>query len=147
MRALLQRVRSAAVDIDGETVGSIDHGLLVYVGVAAGDDPSDVRTVADKIRHIRIFPDRGGKMNLDVVQAGGSVLLVSSFTLHADTRRGRRPAFTGAADPQRAEELYDAIRARLSDMGLAVQTGRFRAMMRVSSVNDGPINVLIDSKS
>lgn len=147
MRALLQRVRSAAVDIDGETVGRIDHGLLVYVGVAAGDDPSDVQTVADKIRHIRIFPDRGGKMNLDVVQAGGSVLLVSSFTLHADTRRGRRPAFAGAADPQRAEALYDAIRARLSDMDLDVQTGRFRAMMRVSSVNDGPINVLIDSKS
>ncbi|MCZ6684163.1 MAG: D-aminoacyl-tRNA deacylase, partial [Planctomycetota bacterium] len=113
MLALVQRVREAAVTVDHESVGSIEIGLLVYVGVAKGDESRDVDYVGNKIRHIRIFPDASGKMNLDVVQAAGAVLLVSNFTLVASTSRGRRPGFDRAADPDIAEELYEQLANRI----------------------------------
>ncbi|MCZ6698365.1 MAG: D-aminoacyl-tRNA deacylase [Planctomycetota bacterium] len=146
MLALVQRVREAAVTVDHESVGSIEIGLLVYVGVAKGDESRDVDYVGNKIRHIRIFPDASGKMNLDVVQAAGAVLLVSNFTLVASTNRGRRPGFDRAADPEIAEELYEQLANRIRAEGVGVQTGRFGEKMFVTAVNDGPINLVIDSR-
>lgn len=145
MRAAVQRVAEAAVEVGDETVGRIGRGLLVYVGVAPDDGEADVQYIADKVRHVRIFPDAAGKMNLDVVQAGGGVLVVSAFSLLADARQGRRPAFDGAAPPDLANRLYE----RLCDMlsaSVRVERGRFAAMMRVSSANDGPIHILLDSR-
>ncbi len=146
MRAIVQRVARAEVTIEGRVVGRITKGLLVYAGVAAGDDQTDVDFVADKIRHLRIFTDEQGKLNLDVQQAGGAVLLISNFTLMADARKGRRPEFTKAAKPHEADALYQALRDRLVQLGLEVPTGRFREMMAVAATNDGPINILLDSK-
>jgi len=146
MRALVQRVGEASVVVDGETVGRIEKGLLVYIGVADGDDRQDVEQLAAKVRHLRIFPDDAGKMNLDVGQVGGRVLAVSSFTLQADTRQGRRPAFTRAAAPETAEALYTAFCERLRGLGVRVEQGRFGAMMSVESRNAGPINILLDTE-
>ncbi|MBN2560540.1 MAG: D-tyrosyl-tRNA(Tyr) deacylase [Phycisphaerae bacterium] len=146
MRAIVQRVGHVAVTVDGEVVGRIDRGLLVYVGVGADDGPDDVDYVAGKIRHLRIFPDDAAKMNLDVAKVGGQVLVVSNFTLQADIRQGRRPAFTQAADPAVAEELYVRLCDRLRELGLKVETGLFGAIMSVEAANDGPINILVDSK-
>ncbi|MFO0973391.1 MAG: D-aminoacyl-tRNA deacylase [Phycisphaerae bacterium] len=145
MRAIVQRVRSAAVDVAGECVGRIGPGMLVYLGVAGDDSETDADFLADKVRHLRIFPDAAGKMNLDVAEAGGAVLVVSNFTLLADCRAGRRPAFDAAARPELADRLYQHFCAALR-RSIAVETGQFRAMMQVSAVNDGPINVLLDSK-
>ncbi len=145
MRALVHRVKEASVRVDGELVGQIERGLLVYLGVAPEDSETDVSYLAEKIRNLRIFADQEGKMNLDVSQAGGGVLLVSSFSLLADVRKGRRPAFDGAALPELANRLYEQVAARLAE-SLPVATGRFAAMMDVASVNDGPINILLDSK-
>jgi D-tyrosyl-tRNA(Tyr) deacylase len=145
VRAAIQRVTEAAVRVAGETVGRIDKGLLVYLGVAPDDGDADVQYMVDKIRHLRIFPDAAGKMNLDVVQACGSVLVVSAFSLLADARQGRRPAFDGAAPPDLANRLYEQVCAVLS-ASVRVERGRFAAMMEVSSVNDGPIHVLLDSR-
>jgi D-tyrosyl-tRNA(Tyr) deacylase len=145
MRAVVQRVSRAKVIVGEETTGEIGPGLLVYVGI--GDDgPNDVHYLADKIRHLRIFQDEQDKMNLDVAQAGGAVLVVSNFTLLADARKGRRPAFTQAADPQSADRLYQMLCEELRAMGVPVQTGRFGALMSVDAANDGPINILLDSK-
>jgi D-tyrosyl-tRNA(Tyr) deacylase len=146
MRAVVQRVESAAILVEGEEVGRINTGLLVYVGVGKDDQPDDVETLAAKIRGLRIFPDAGGKMNLDVVQAGGGVLVVSNFTLCGDARAGRRPDFTAAAPPEGAEPLYEQLVLRLRELGVTVATGRFRAMMKIQAVGDGPINILLDSK-
>lgn len=145
MRAVLQRVSSAGVTVDGVVVGTIQTGLLVYVGVGPQDTESDAEYVANKLRYLRIFPDEAGKMNLDVSQVGGGVLLVSNFTLFADIRQGRRPAFTDAAAPELAERLYELVASGLRSLGVAVETGRFGAMMAVSSENAGPINILLDS--
>jgi len=146
MRAVVQRVASASVEVDGTVVGRIGKGLLVYVAVGAGDSESDAAYVADKVRHLRIFSDEAGKMNLDVVQAGGQVLVVSAFTVHADARKGRRPSFDAAARGTEAESLYEAVVEKLRAGGLEVQTGRFGAPMQVFSVNDGPICLLLDSR-
>ena len=146
MQALIQRARNAEVEVDGEPIARIDHGLLVYVGVQCGDGPDDVRSIVDKVRYLRVFPDDNGKMNLDVIQTGGSVLLVSSFTLVASTRRGRRPEFTNAASPDSAARLVEDIEKKLSGLGVPVAMGRFGAMMQVSSSNDGPINLVISSR-
>jgi D-tyrosyl-tRNA(Tyr) deacylase len=146
IRAIVQRVSEAGVSVDGQTVGHIDRGLLVYAGVAVDDEAADVEYLANKIRYLRIFPDAEGKLNLDVSQAGGSVLVVSNFSLQADTREGRRPSFTRAAPPEAADALYRQLCESLAALGLTVQTGRFRAMMAVTSINDGPLNVLLDSK-
>ncbi len=147
MRAIVQRVRSASVEIAGERVGRIERGLLVYVGVAADDNASDAEQLASKIAHLRIFEDDAGKMNLDVSAIGGAILVVSNFTLMADTRQGRRPAFIAAARPDAADALYQTVCEKLRNLGLPVQTGRFRESMAVSSINDGPINILLDTKN
>lgn len=145
MRALVQRVTSAAVSVEGEVVGHISRGLLVYVGVASDDSDADVAYLAEKIRNLRIFADADGKMNLDVSQVDGGILLVSSFALMGDARKGRRPGFDAAAPPDLASRLYQQLAARFAE-SVRVATGRFATMMEVSSVNDGPINILLDSK-
>jgi len=147
MRAVIQRVASASVEVDGEVIGKIGCGLLVYVGVGPDDTSDDAAALANKLRFLRIFPDAAGKLNLDVTQAGGAVLLISNFTLFADISQGRRPAFTGAAAPQVAESLYLQVAAKLRESGLAVETGRFGAMMDVRSINAGPINILFDTRA
>lgn len=147
MRAVVTRVASASVTVEGQTVGRIDRGLLSLIGVAVGDTPDDARLMADKLRYLRIFSDDDGKMNLDVAQAGGAILAVSNFTLLADTRKGRRPAFTGAADPSLAQSLYGLVCEHLRGHGLVVETGRFRETMRVESVNDGPVTLILDTRA
>lgn len=146
MRAIVQRVSSAAVHIEGKTHSSIGKGLLVYIGVGHGDDMKDLELLVDKISHLRIFSDEAGKMNLDVGRAGGEVLVVSAFTVQADTRRGRRPSFDAAAPPQEADPMIQRFCRTLSDRGLTVKTGVFRAYMDVESHNDGPICILLDTK-
>ena len=146
MRALVERVASAQVVVDGEAVGQIEAGILVYLGVAEGDQEADVEYICDKVRHLRIFPDDEGKMNRDVVEAGGGVLAISAFSLNADARKGRRPSFDPAARPEIAEPMYERLCERLRGMGVRVETGRFRTMMRVEAVNDGPICILLDSR-
>lgn len=145
MRALIQRVAGASVTIDEQVVGRIGAGLLVYLGVAEADGDADLEYIASKTRHVRVFPDDQGRMNLDVAQAGGAVLVVSNFTLLADVRKGRRPAFVRAAPPERANALYERLCERLRALGLEVRTGRFRERMRVEAINEGPVNLLVDS--
>lgn len=147
MRAVVQRVGSSCVVTDtARTVGAIDDGLLVYLGVLEDDTDGDARYLADKIRYLRIFPDDDDHMNRDIVQSGGSILLVSAFTTAADARRGRRPSFDRTAKPGTAEPLYQLVCELLSDAGLRVQTGCFGAMMQVASTNLGPVCILLDSK-
>ena len=146
MRAVVERVHNAAVVVDGETIASIDAGLLVYLGVAADDDETDSQYLAEKVRFLRVFPDEQKPLNRDVVAAGGAVLAISAFTTQADARKGRRPALAKAADPQRAEELYQRFCEHLRAQGVTTRTGRFREHMEVTSTNDGPICMLLDSK-
>lgn len=146
MRIVVQRVRSARVLVDGRTAGEIDAGLLVLLGVANGDGPSDVQYIAEKIRDLRIFPDDSGRMNRSVVESGGAVLVVSQFTLVADCRKGRRPSFDTAAPPPLAQALYEDVVRRLRESGLSVETGVFQAHMQVELVNDGPVTFVIESK-
>ncbi|HEX6324616.1 MAG TPA: D-aminoacyl-tRNA deacylase [Vicinamibacterales bacterium] len=146
MRAVVQRVSSASVHVDGRLTGAIERGLLVLVGVGSHDEAADVEYMAGRIRDLRIFPDEAGKMNRDVGQAGGAVLLVSQFTLFGDVRNGRRPSFIESAPPELARGLYEGLAAALRARGLRVETGEFRAHMDVSLVNDGPVTILIDSR-
>lgn len=146
MRAIVQRVSEATVIVNGRSVAAIKHGLLVYLGVAADDDDTDLTYVVDKVRHLRIFSDESERMNLDVAQAGGTVLVVSAFTVLADARHGRRPSFQDAATPDRARVMYELFCDALLRNGLIVQRGSFGAMMAVQSVNAGPVCVLIDSR-
>lgn len=146
MRAVIQRVTEACVKVDGQTVGQIGPGLLVLLGVEDGDQQADLDYLIGKTSGLRIFEDSDGKMNLSVVETGGKILVVSQFTLLGDVRRGKRPAFTAAADPQRAEELYLEFADRLRSLSIEVQTGKFRADMKVNLVNDGPVTILLDSR-
>jgi len=146
MRAVVQRVNEASVTVDGERVGGIGRGLLVYLGAAKGDEPKDVQYIAEKISGLRVFPNNDGRMSLSVGDVGGAVLVVSQFTLFGDVRRGRRPSFDGAADPEDAERLYLELVQRLRGKGLRVETGTFRAMMLVQSTVDGPVTIQIDSR-
>ena len=146
MRAVLQRVSSASVTVDGRQVGAIGAGLLVFVGVEQGDEAPDVAFVTGKVRELRVFDDVQGRMNRSVVEAGGSVLVVSQFTLLGDCRKGRRPSFDAAAPPDIARRLYEAVVEQLRRDGLAVETGEFQAMMDVALVNDGPVTLLLDSR-
>jgi D-tyrosyl-tRNA(Tyr) deacylase len=146
MRAVLQRVSSASVTVDGRVVGRIDHGLVVLLGVERDDGPSDRDYITTKIREVRIFPDENGKMNRSVVEVGGAVLVVSQFTLCGDLRKGRRPSFDAAAAPAEARLFYEDIVKVLRATGLSVETGEFQAMMQVALVNDGPVTILLDSR-
>lgn len=146
MRAVVQRVASASVRVDGEIVGKIDQGLLVLLGVEPSDTSADVAYMADKTVNLRIFEDDDGKMNLSTLDIGGAVLAVSQFTLLGDCRKGRRPAFTGAAPPEQANALYEEYVAAVRQLGPQVETGIFRAQMEVSLVNDGPVTLLLDSR-
>ena len=146
MRALLQRVSQARVIIAGETVGEIERGILTLLGITHHDTPEQAEWLADKVVGLRIFEDDDGKMNRDVIEVGGGVLIVSQFTLYGDCRKGRRPSFIEAAPPAIAVPLYaafvDGVRAR----GVPTATGRFGAMMQVELINDGPVTLILDSK-
>ena len=144
MRALVQRVIEARVRIDGAVVGEIGAGLCVLVGVTHGDDPSIARKLAEKVWHLRVFPDDAGTMNVSVADSGGQVLVVSQFTLYGNTERGRRPSWIDAAPPEAAEPLVDAFAAALRDLGATVATGRFGADMAVELVNDGPVTLMLE---
>jgi D-tyrosyl-tRNA(Tyr) deacylase len=146
MRAVLQRVSEARVRIAGEVVGDIGRGLLVLLGVAPTDTPEQARWLADKIVGLRIFGDAEGKMNLAVADVGGSVLIVSQFTLHGDCSKGRRPSFIAAAPPEIAVPLYETFINEVKALGVPVATGRFGAMMQVELINDGPVTLILDSK-
>ena len=146
MRVILQRVTAASVTIDGEVVGEIAGGWLALVGVAHADNSADAAQLADKVAHLRAFNDPEGKMNLDVQQVGGGVLVVSNFTLYADTAKGRRPSFVAAARPEQAEPLVTAFADGLRRLGVPVAAGRFGADMRVALVNDGPVTLVLDSR-
>lgn len=146
MRAVVQRVSRAKVTVDERETGAIEQGLLVFLGVETGDGPEDLAYICQKVAGMRVFEDDAGKMNLDVSQVGGRVLLVSQFTLCGDMRRGRRPSFTGAAAPDVAQSMYEQGVAALRDMGLRVETGQFQAHMMVELTNDGPVTLLLDSK-
>jgi D-tyrosyl-tRNA(Tyr) deacylase len=146
MRSVVQRVARASVRVDRQVVGEIGHGLLVLLGVAAGDSETDARWTADKLAQLRIFEDEAGKMNRSVQDGGGGVLLVSQFTLLGDSRKGNRPSFVGAAPPEEANALYESVAALLRARGLPVAQGVFRAHMEVESVNDGPVTLLLDSR-
>ena len=146
MKAVIQRVSHASVVVDGETVGSIGTGLMVLLGAARGDGEDDVRWIARKMAEMRIFSDTEGKFNLALGDVGGSILLVSQFTLLADTRKGRRPSFLDAAPPEEAELLVSRCANYLREMGIHVETGRFGAHMEVSLPNDGPVTILLDSR-
>lgn len=146
MKALLQRVSKASVSIAGEEVGSIDRGLVVFLGVAEGDAERDAQYLAQKIVNLRIFKDADSKFNLSALDIGGDLLLVSQFTLLADTRKGRRPSFIEAAPPEQAERLFDYFVDLAKESGLKVATGRFQQHMQVEIHNDGPVTVMLDSR-
>lgn len=145
MRALLQRVTEAAVDVDGTTVGRIGPGLLILVCAMPGDDPSVADALALKISKMRLFKDDAGKMNLSLAQMGGAALVVSQFTLAADTSRGNRPGFSGAAKPDDARALYKDFIQALRTLAISVETGQFGADMAVSLTNDGPVSIWLDT--
>jgi D-tyrosyl-tRNA(Tyr) deacylase len=146
MKALIQRVSQAKVEVEGLTVGQIEVGLLVLLGVEAGDSEADLRKLAEKVCRYRIFSDDNGKMNLNVQQAGGALLVVSQFTLAADTKSGLRPSFTPAATPVLAQQYYQAFCAYCRELGLYVETGQFAADMQVSLINDGPVTFMLESR-
>jgi len=146
VKALLQRVSGATVSVAGEVVGSIGQGLVVFVGVANGDTEKDAQYLAEKTVSLRIFGDEEGKLNLSVLDIKGELLLVSQFTLLADTRKGRRPSFIEAAPPAQAEELFGQFVEQVRATGLKVETGRFQQYMQVEIRNDGPVTILLDSR-
>lgn len=146
MRCVVQKVTRASVTVAGELVGEIGMGYMVLVGAEEGDTEADVNYCADKISGLRVFEDADDKLNLSVKDVGGSVLLVSQFTLAGDARHGNRPSFSGAARPEEAEPLCAQVKADLEAAGLRVETGRFRTHMEVSLVNDGPVTILLDSR-
>lgn len=146
MRAVIQRVKRASVRVDGDVAGEIGKGLLVLVGVGKDDAEDDARFIADKLSVLRIFEDSEGRMNLSVRDIGGSVLVVSQFTLFADCRKGRRPSFIDAGDPEQARRLYGQVIDFLKQSGVPTSEGIFQASMEVELVNDGPVTILLDSK-
>jgi D-aminoacyl-tRNA deacylase len=145
MRAVIQRVRRASVAVDGEIVGKIGRGLMVLLGVTHSDTPADSTWLAEKAVGLRIFNDPDGKMNLGLTDVGGSVLVVSQFTLYGDAQKGRRPSFGAAARPEQAIPLYDAFVNGFRALGVPVETGRFGAMMDVELVNEGPVTLILES--
>lgn len=146
MRACIQRVRRARVTVAEEVTGQIGTGMLVLLGVACDDTDADARQLADKVAGLRIFEDAGGKMNLALADVGGAMLVVSQFTLLGDCRKGRRPSFDAAARPELAERLYQVFLDAVAALGVPVATGRFRQMMQVELVNDGPVTLLVETE-
>jgi D-tyrosyl-tRNA(Tyr) deacylase len=146
MRVVVQRVSEASVEVDGEVVGAIGQGLMLLVGCGEGDGEADADYLAEKVANLRIFEEDAGKMNLSALDIGGEMLVVSQFTLYGDCRKGRRPSFTGALDPDTAGELIVRMIERLTAMGLTVAQGRFGAKMAVSLVNDGPVTLLLNTE-
>lgn len=146
MRAVIQRVTKASVEISGEVVGKIGAGVLVLLGVARDDETADAEYLIEKIVNLRIFVDNQGKMNRSLLETGGAMLLVSQFTLYGDVRRGRRPSYSDAAEPEKANELYEYCVEHARSLGVKVETGVFQAMMEVSLTNDGPVTILLDSR-
>ena len=146
MRAVVQRVIQSSVTVDGEPVGAIGPGLMVLIGVSVDDTDKDLKYIVDKVPNLRIFDDENGVMNKSVLDAGGSILAVSQFTLYGDARGGRRPSYIRAAKPEMANELYERAVAAWRSLGIHVETGRFRTEMKVSLVNDGPVTILLDSE-
>ena len=146
MKALLQRVSEASVSVGGEVVGRIGQGLVVFVGVARGDTEKDAQYLAQKIVNLRLFSDEGGKFNLSALDIKGELLVVSQFTLLADTRKGRRPDFIEAAPPDQAKELFEQFVEQAQATGLKVETGRFQQYMQVEIHNDGPVTILLNSR-
>lgn len=145
MRALIQRVKEGHIEIDGKRVSAIAKGLLIFLGVAQNDAEEDARKLVEKIQNLRIFEDDQGKMNLSLLDLKFEVLVVSQFTLYADCRKGRRPSFTDAAPPEKANQLYDYFVNEFRKTGLRVETGVFQAMMDISLVNWGPVTIMLDS--
>jgi D-tyrosyl-tRNA(Tyr) deacylase len=145
MRALIQRVSSASVSIDGEVVGAIGTGLVVLLGVGHADGEEQVERLADKTSRLRVFEDKHGRMDRSLLDVGGAALCVSQFTLYGDTRKGLRPSFTDAADPEPAERLYELFCARLAERGVPVETGRFGARMSLALTNEGPVTLLLEA--
>jgi D-tyrosyl-tRNA(Tyr) deacylase len=145
MRVVLQRVKEARVDVAGATVGSISTGLLILIGVTATDTQQDADYLADKVINLRIFPDEEHRMNRSILEVGGSLLVVSQFTLYGDCRKGRRPSFDRAAPPEQARRLYEYFIERLTSRNIIVQTGVFQAEMQIHLVNDGPVTFILDS--
>ncbi|HEK9984001.1 TPA: D-tyrosyl-tRNA(Tyr) deacylase [Streptococcus equi subsp. zooepidemicus] len=146
MKIVIQRVKEASVSIDGKIAGAIDQGLLLLVGIGPDDQAEDIDYAVRKISHMRIFSDPEGKMNLSIQDIEGSVLSISQFTLYADTKKGNRPAFTGAAKPDRASQLYNSFNAQLEQL-VPVQRGVFGADMQISLINDGPVTIILDTKN
>lgn len=146
MRAVVQRVLQAVCRVNGQVSGQIQKGLLVFVGISPDDAAADTAYLADKIAHLRIFEDAAGRMNLDVQQAGGGILLISQFTLYGDCRRGRRPDFTAAAKAEQARQGYEHLIAALRSMNVPVETGVFAEQMEINCLQDGPVTILLDSK-
>lgn len=146
MRACVQRVSEASVTVEKEVISQIDGGFLVLVGVEKGDTERDTRYMADKLLGLRVFEDDDGKMNRSIVDAHGAMLIVSQFTLCGDVRKGRRPSFIDAAEPDEGERLYELLCDQIRSAGIEVQTGRFRTHMDVGLINDGPVTILIDSR-
>lgn len=146
MRAVIQRVKNAEVLVDGERTGAIEAGLLVYLGVGKDDGHKDMAYLAEKIPHLRILPDDEGRMNKSLLDKGDGILVVSQFTLYADTRKGRRPGYDSAAPPEMARDYYMRFLDALRERGLQPETGKFQAHMEVRYCNDGPVTILLDSK-
>jgi len=146
MRAVLQRVARASVEVEGNKVAAIGRGLLILLGVARGDGEAEARKLAQKAAELRIFPDQEGKFNLSLLDIDGEALVVSQFTLLADVRRGRRPSFQEAAPPEEAAPLVEAFARHLQELGVSIQMGRFGAYMQVELVNDGPVTIVLDSQ-
>ena len=147
MKAVLQRVKNAHVDVAGATAGTIGEGLVIFLGVARTDGRPDAEYLADKIIHLRIFPDDAGRMNRSIIEVGGGLLVVSQFTLYGDCKKGRRPSFDEAAPPEQARELYDYFVNHLKSSNIIVETGVFQAEMEVHLVNDGPVTFILESRA
>ncbi len=145
MRALVQRVQFARLGVDDQQLAEIGPGLVVYVSVAQEDTDEDCQYLGRKIVGLRIFADQAGRFNLDILQSGGEILLVSNFTLHGDARKGRRPSFTGAAEPAKAQTLLEKLAQQIRDQGVTLAEGKFGAHMAIESLSDGPVNILLDS--
>jgi D-tyrosyl-tRNA(Tyr) deacylase len=145
MRVVLQRVSSASVEVDNQTIGQIGNGLLVYLSVGKGDRDVDAEFIAEKLVNLRIFADQKRKMNRSILEVGGEILIVSNFTLHGDCRKGRRPGFDAADEPQNAQRLYEKTIQLAAQSGVKVEKGIFGAFMQVASINDGPVTFLLDS--